>query len=186
MLVQRPLYRNRPLRSPGVNWLSFARRDAAALHGPFTDLMGGETVLLTGELASRAAIEEEFRRLEARGTRLVVVAFSGHGSETHELVAYDTDPYDISGPIDPAHNPWRMVRTHPTPPAANRARLSFFRRMGAKGLQVGARARPLKSVDAELNRISGEGRAVLTAAGPTQPAWESSRFSHGFLTFYLI
>lgn len=49
---------------PGVNWLSFARRDAAALHGPFTDLMGGEMVLLTGEQASRAAIEEEFRRLE--------------------------------------------------------------------------------------------------------------------------
>ena len=51
--------------SPGVNWLSFARRDAAALHGPFTDSMGGETILLTDEQASGAAIEEEFRRLEA-------------------------------------------------------------------------------------------------------------------------
>jgi helicase len=58
--------------------------------------------------------------------------------------------------------------------------------MGAKALQVDARARSLKSVDAELNRISGEGRVVLTASGPTQPAWESSRFGHGFLTFYLI
>jgi hypothetical protein len=58
--------------------------------------------------------------------------------------------------------------------------------MGAKVLQFDARARPLKSVDAELNRISGEGRAVLTASGPTQPAWESSRFGHGFLTFYLL
>jgi helicase len=27
---------------------------------------------------------------------------------------------------------------------------------------------------------------VLTGSGPTQPAWESSRFGHGFLTFYLI
>ena len=58
--------------------------------------------------------------------------------------------------------------------------------MGTNALQVDARARPLKSVDVKLNRISGEGRAVLTASGPTQPAWESSRFGHGFLTFYLI
>jgi hypothetical protein len=81
--------------SPGVNWLSFARRDAAALHGPFTDLMGGETVL-SGRAGPRS---EEFRRLEGAPPRhIVVVAFSGHGSETHELVAYDTDPYDIPGP----------------------------------------------------------------------------------------
>ena len=37
-------------------------------------------------------------RLETAATDdVVVVALSGHGSETHELVAYDTDPYDISG-----------------------------------------------------------------------------------------
>ena len=63
---------------------------------------------------------------------------------------------------------------------------SFSDGMGANALQADARARPLKSVDAELNRIGGEGRAVLTASGPTQPAWESCRFGHGFLTFYLI
>jgi hypothetical protein len=58
--------------------------------------------------------------------------------------------------------------------------------LGAKALQVDARARSLESVDAELNRISGERRVVLTASGPTQPAWESSRFGHGFLAFHLI
>ena len=60
--------------SPGVNWLSCARRDAAALHGLFTDSMGEEAVLLADEQASWAAIEEE-------ASDDVVVAFSGHGSE---------------------------------------------------------------------------------------------------------
>jgi helicase len=78
---------------PGVNWLSCARRDAAALHGLFTDSMGGETVLLTDEQATRAAVEEEFRRLEgaAPDDDVVVVAFSGHGSET-PLALSRSDP----------------------------------------------------------------------------------------------
>src|SRR5450755_2155079 len=58
--------------------------------------------------------------------------------------------------------------------------------MGAKALQVDARARSLDSVDVELNRISGEGRVVFAASASTQRAWESSRFGHGFLTLYLI
>lgn len=33
--------------SPGLDWLSWARRDARALHGLFADSMGGETALLT-------------------------------------------------------------------------------------------------------------------------------------------
>jgi hypothetical protein len=49
-------------------------------------------------------------------------------------------PVRHSGPIDPAHNAWRMVRTHPMPPAAHRARLLFFRRDGREGAP-GRRAR---------------------------------------------
>ena len=172
---------------PGVNWLSCARRDAAALHGLFTDSMGGETVLLTDEQATRAAVEEKFRRLEgAAPDDVVVVAFSGHGSETHELVAYDTDPYDIPGTSIPLTTLGEWCARIPCRRLLIVLDCCFSGGMGAKALQVDARARSLESVDAALNRISGEGRVVLTASGPTQPAWESSRFGHGFLTFYLI
>jgi helicase len=45
-----------------------------------------------------AAIEEEFKKLRtAEPDDVVVIAFSGHGTETHEIVAYDTDPYDVAG-----------------------------------------------------------------------------------------
>lgn len=172
---------------PGVNWLSCARRDAAALHGLFTDSMGGETALLTDEQATRVAIEEEFRRLEdAAPDDVVVVAFSGHGSETHELVAYDTDPYDIPGTSIPLTTLGEWCARISCRRLLIVLDCCFSGGMGAKALQVDARERSLESVDAELNRISGEGRVVLTASGPTQPAWESSRFGHGFLTYYLI
>jgi helicase len=173
--------------SPGIDWLSCARRDAAALHGLFTDTMGGETVLLTDGQATRAAIEEEFWRLETAAIDdVVVVAFSGHGSETHELVAYDTDPYDISGTSIPLTTLGEWCARIPCRRLLIVLDCCFSGGMGAKALQVDARARSLESVDAELNRISGEGRVVLTASGPTQPAWESSRFGHGFLTLYLL
>jgi len=137
--------------------------------------------LLTDEQATRAAIQEEFRRLETAATHdVVVVAFSGHGSETHELVAYDTDPYDIAGTSIPLTILGERCARTPCRRLLIVLDCCFSGGMGAKELQVDARPHSLESVDAELNRISGEGRVVLTASEPTQPAWESSRFGHGF------
>lgn len=58
--------------------------------------------------------------------------------------------------------------------------------MGAKALQVETVPRDIQSVDGKLNQISGEGRVVLTASGPTQKAWESPKLGHGFLSLHLI
>jgi len=138
-------------------------------------LMAGDTVMLTDEQASRAEIEEEFRRLEGAATDISSLSRSPDMVQKLTNLSPTTPTRTTFRAHRSRSQTWRMVRTHPTPPAANRARLSFFRRMGAKALQVDVRATPFESVDAELNRISGEGRAVLTASGPTQPAWESSR-----------
>ena len=173
--------------SPGINWLGCARRDAVALHGLFTDSMGGETALLTDERATLAAIQEEFRKLETAAPEdVVVIAFSGHGSETHEIVTHDTDPYNIDETSIPLTVLGEWCSRVPCRRLLVILDCCFSGGLGAKALQVDTRARSLDSVDAELNRISGEGRVVLTASGPTQRAWESSRFGHGFLTLYLI
>jgi hypothetical protein len=63
---------------------------------------------------------------------VVVVAFSGHGSETHELVAHDTDPYDIPGTSNPLTTLGEGAHAS-MPRAANRAQLLFFRRDGREG-----------------------------------------------------
>jgi helicase len=58
--------------------------------------------------------------------------------------------------------------------------------MGAKALHVEGVPRDIQSVEGKLNQISGEGRVVLTASGPTEKAWESAKYVHGFLTLHLL
>ena len=173
--------------SPGINWLSCARRDARALHGLFADSMGGETALLTDEQATVAAIQDQLKKLTAAQPEdVVVIAFSGHGTETHEIVAYDTDPYDVAETSIPLTTLGEWCARIPCRRLLVILDCCFSGGMGAKALQIDGRVRALDSVDTKLNLISGEGRVVLTASGPTQKAWESSKLGHGFLTLYLI
>ena len=83
-------------RSPDINELSCARRDAVALEALFADTLGGTTVLLTDQEATRERIAAEFVALEnCDPGDTVVIGFSGHGSNTHELVTHDTDTNNI-------------------------------------------------------------------------------------------
>src|SRR5579863_8337356 len=173
--------------STDINWLSFARRDAAALHALFTDTLGGETHLLTDEQATVAAIRDSFERLAAIDPDdVVVIAFSGHGSETHELVAHDTDVYDLAGTTISLDTLGEWCARIPARRLLVVLDCCFSGGMGAKGLEVVAVPRDLSSVEGELNRISGHGRVILTASGPTQRAFESPRLRHGFLTHHLL
>ena len=71
-------------------WLNCAVRDAKALHALFTDTLGGDTKLLSNEAATKKGIEEELEVLsKCNANDAVVISFSGHGSETHELVPYN-------------------------------------------------------------------------------------------------
>jgi helicase len=142
--------------SPGINWLNCARRDARALHGLFIDSMGGETALLTDEQATSAAIADEFRKLSgAAPDDVVVIAFSGHGSETHEIVTFDTDSYDVAGTSIPLATIGEWCARIPCRRLLVILDCCFSGGTGAKALQVDAHARALDSVDTELNRISG-------------------------------
>ena len=88
--------------SPDVNWLSCATRDAKALHALFSDTLGGTSALVLDDQATRAAIEREFGSLaKCDPDDVVVIAFSGHGSDTHELVTYDTTLSDLAGTTIP-------------------------------------------------------------------------------------
>ena len=83
-------------KSAGINWLTCARRDAVALFSLFKDNINGDLALLCDQDATRDSIEHEFTTLRSCSEEDVVfIAFSGHGSETHELVPYDADPLDL-------------------------------------------------------------------------------------------
>ena len=173
--------------SPEVNWLSCASRDATALHALFTDTLGGETALLTDGEATTAEIGAHFERLAASDPEdVVVICFSGHGTETHELVTHDTDPYDLAATTIPLTTVGDWCARIPAQRLLIVLDCCFSGGMGAKALQVEGFPRDIQSVDGKLNQISGQGRVVLTASGPTQKAWESPRVGHGFLTLHLL
>ena len=174
-------------QSPDINELSCARRDAIALEALFADTLGGATVLLTDQDATRERIAAEFAALEyCDADDTVVIGFSGHGSETHELVAYDTNIDNITAtaiPLDAVQEWFSRI------PAK---RLIFFLDccfsggLGAKVLQVVAKPRDLRSTEAKLAQLAGNGRIIFTASSATEPAWEHGRYGHGLLTYFLM
>lgn len=157
--------------SPEINWLSCANRDATALHALFTDTLGGEKMLLTDEQATVAAIRERFEQLaNCSPDDVVVIAFSGHGTETHELVGHDTDPYNLARTTIPLTALGEWCARIPSRRLLIVLDCCFSGGMGAKALQVEGVARDIQSVEGKLNQISGQGRVVLTASGATQKA----------------
>lgn len=174
-------------QSPAVSDLSCARRDATALDALFADTLGGSSRLLTDGDATRARIEVEFAALaDCDPEDTVVIGFSGHGSETHELIPFDADTSDLAKtaiPLDLLQDWFARI------PAR---RLVFFLDccfsggLGSKVLRTDFKPRDLRSAEAKLESIAGDGRLIFTASRADQPAFENTKQGHGFLTLYLI
>ena len=101
-------------------------------------------------------------------------------------MAHDTDPYDLAATTIPLTTLGEWCARIPSRRLLIVLDCCFSGGMGAKALQVEGVARDIQSVDGKLNQISGQGRVILTASGPTQKAWESPRLGHGFLTLHLL
>jgi helicase len=173
--------------SPDVNWLNCATRDARALHALFGDNLGGTPKLLTDQQATRDAIQHEFEDLASCDSDdVVVIGFSGHGTETHELVTYDTRRDDLAGTTIPLSVVAEWFARIPARRLVLLLDCCFSGGMGAKVLHIDHVPRDMESVEARLATLSGDGRLILTASGPTEPAYESGRFGHGFFTYFLL
>jgi len=173
--------------SPDINWLSCARRDAIGLHALFSDTLGDGGVLLTDADATAASIQAEFEDLSrCDPDDFVVVAFSGHGSDTHELATYDCDPKNLAASAIPLKTLTDWFSRIPARRVVCILDCCFSGGMGAKVLRAGLLPRSLPSVANLLDQLSGEGRLVLTASTATEEAWENQRFGHGLLTHFLL
>jgi len=173
--------------SPGVNWLSSATRDARALHALFSDTLGGAAKLLIDEQATYSAIQQEFEALAlCELDDVVVIAFSGHGSEMHELVAYDTRLEDLAGTTIALDKLAEWFARIPARRLVLFLDCCFSGGMGAKVLHIDHTPRDMNSVETRLASLSGDGRLIVTASGPTEPAYESGHLRHGFFTYYLL
>jgi helicase len=167
--------------------LRYAERDATALHALFSDTLGAGAELLVGAAATRAAIEEQFARLRDVGPDdFVVIGFSGHGSETHELVTYDAHVADLASTSIPLDALTEWFKAIPARQLVCVLDCCFSGAMGAKVLQVESKPRSLLSETAVLDQLAGNGRLILTASTANQPAWENPKIGHGLLTHFLL
>jgi helicase len=152
---------------------------------PTTLGAGGE--LLIGSDATRPEIERRFQQLaEVDPDDVVVVSFSGHGSETHELVTYDADLYHLAAsciPLDLLTEWFRAIRARRLVCILD---CCFSGAIGAKVLQVESKPRALRSADSLLEQLASDGRPILTASTADQPAYENPRLGHGLLSHYLL
>lgn len=173
--------------SPSINWLSCAARDARALHALFTDTFGGSTSLMVDQQATRQNIQDAFESLyRCSPDDVVVVAFSGHGTETHELVTHDADTGDLQATCIPLQT---LTEWFSRIPARNLVCIldcCFSGGMGAKALHIEAIPRGMQSAEGLLSQLSGQGRLILTASLATEKAWENQRLGHGLLTYHLL
>jgi helicase len=142
--------------SDQIKWLSCARRDAIALHALFTDTLGGDSILLTDDQATRDGLQKAFEDLATcEPDDVVVIGFSGHGTSTHELVFYDTDLRDIAGTTISLHELATLFANIPARRLLLVLDCCFSGGMGAKVLQVDAVARDVASVGAKLDILGG-------------------------------
>jgi helicase len=150
-----------------------------------TSAPGGE--LLLGGAVTQPEIERRFGELaQVRPDDFVVVSFSGHGSETHELVTYDADLDDLAGSCVPLDLLTEWFRAIPARRVVCILDCCFSGVMGAKVLTVESKPRALRTADSLLDLLAGDGRLILTASTANQPAYENPRLGHGLLTHFLL
>jgi helicase len=180
-------------QSPDIDNLASAVRDAIGLHALFTDNVGGASVVLTDADATLDRLRAELVNLQQSSAEddVVVVMFSGHGTDTHELVTYDTDLYNLSATTLALAELTDLVSGIPAKHLVVVLDCCFSGGAGAKVLKAPVRSRggtggaPL-STEAFLGQMAGTGRVILTASTAGQPAWEDTRIGHGFLTYHLM
>ena len=174
----------------GIQWLSGAVRDAAALHALFADTFGADPALLTDEAATATTIRTALTALasEAGDDDMVVITYAGHGSEDHQLIPYDGDIHRITDTCISLDELADRLSAIPGATLFCALDCCFSGGLGARVFSTGLRPRvasPGSRIDV-LDRVTGNGRVVLTAAAEDQPAMESVRHGHGLLTFRLI
>jgi len=173
--------------SPAINWLSCAKRDAVALHALFSDNVPGDYQILCDDNATRENIETKITALaDCAEEDIVVFSFSGHGTETHQLVTYDTNVSDLSTTTISLDVLAEWFTKIPAKQLICIIDCCFSGGMGAKALVVDISPRNLKSAEDKLAQFSGKGRIILTASKATEPAWENNTLGHGLLTHHLL
>ena len=168
--------------------LCCSTRDAQALHALFCDTFGtGDSVLLTNRQATRSAILDSITELSnSHPEDIVVIGFSGHGSDLHHLITNDADPLNLDATAIRLDELTELFARIPAENLILFLDCCFSGGAGAKVFSAPIATKVPISAEEILSRISGKGRVIFAAATATQEAIEDRRRGHGLFSFYLI
>lgn len=171
-----------------INRLSCARADAIALSSLFRDNSDGRVELLADADATRQRILDALKDFQhASEDDLVVVSFSGHGTDDHRLVPVDAMADDLASTCISLDDLAAYLDAIPSKQLVVVLDCCFSGGFGGARVFVQSSARsPIEDREAVERLIRGDGRVVLTASGKGEPALETQQYGHGLLTYHLL
>jgi helicase len=176
----------------GIEQLPFAGADAEWLHALLADLnerdphgCDADIVLLRGSDATRDSVTAALQSLADRNDEtdadLVVVHFSCHGTPEGHLLLADA----VTGEESTTGLPFEEVARALEAVSAAHVVASFDTCFSGRAVGTEPKTRA-EAVEARMDRLATENRAVITAARSDERARESPRYRHGLLSYGLI
>jgi helicase len=168
--------------------LSCAVADATALATLFEDTLDGDVRLVTDAEAGVGRIRQELADLQsAAPDDLVVISFSGHGTEDHRIVPSDFDPGDLPGSCIALLELAEALDAIPARNLLVFLDCCFSGGFGGARVFAPASSRALiEDRSAVEALVRGEGRVVIAASGAGEPALETLGLGHGLMSHYLL
>jgi helicase len=171
-----------------INRLSCARADALALSSLLRDNSDGEIELLVDADATRKNIVSALENLaHVDKDDLVVIGFSGHGTEDHRLLPVDVDADDLTATCISLDDLATYLNAIPSTQLVVVLDCCFAGGFGGARVFAPTAVRaPMEDRQTVERLVRGDGRIVLTASGKGEPALETQRFGHGLFTYHLL
>ena len=140
-------------------------------------------MLLTNRQATRSAILDSITELSTSDPEdIVVIGFSGHGSDLHHLITNDADPLNLDAAAIRLDELTELFARIPAENVILFLDCCFSGGAGAKVFSAPIATKIPISAEAILSRISGKGRIIFAAATATQEAIEDRRREHGLFS----
>ena len=174
---------------PPVTRLSCARADAVALGSLFADNSDSADVqfLLDDQATADNIIRAVQSLAAASSDDLVIISFSGHGTDDHRLVPIDVDVSNLEGTCIALSRLASLLDAIPSRQLIVILDCCFSGGFGGARVFAPTATRATMEDRRSVERlVRGAGRVVLTASGEAEPALESAAFGHGLFSHHLI
>jgi helicase len=171
---------------PKIRDLVGTKNDATALWALFTDTLPSmKSELLTGEQATVENIKNALKNSlkQATDEDVVIIFYSGHGSQNLRITGYDTSLTDLDKTTIAMQDIAELFKQSTAKNILCILDCCFSGGAPAKVLEDSPIAR---STGNPLDELAGEGRIIIAASNFDEPSYELPSTGHGILTKAII